>query len=402
MKTNILCTILLAGLVAGRLAAAPADETKLATANNGFAFNLLKQLAHDQPAANIFISPYSAATVLQMVGNGAGGQTKAEMQQVLGTTGLSADAESAANHAIAQSLNGANTNVILTTANAIWYRAGAAVRPDFLARNRQFFGATVDALNFADPHCVDVINTWASDQTRGKIPRIVDDSITQSPPEMFLANAVYFKGKWADPFQASDTHDRPFHLRGGGQKTIPMMTQSKTFTYRHGTGYQAVRLPYEGDNLAMYVFLPETNSSPEKLLAILNGDKWQRVTKPGFAEKEGTLVLPKFKLEYSVELKAPLKALGMKTAFDQVAADFSGIAPQLFISDALQKTFVEVKEEGTEAAAVTGFQLQTVGIHMPPPDPFRMIVDRPFLFLIEDRQTATILFMGVIFAPATN
>jgi len=152
----------------------------------------------------------------------------------------------------------------------------------------------------------------------------------------------------------------------------------------------------------MYVFLPETNSSPEKLLAILNGDKWQRVTKPGFAEKEGTLVLPKFKLEYSVELKAPLKTMGMKTAFDQVAADFSGIAPQLFISDALQKTFVEVKEEGTEAAAVTGINVAANGIEMPPPDSFQMIVDRPFLFLIEDQQTAMILFMGVIFDPATN
>jgi serpin B len=391
--------VLLAGL--HQVAASLADQQKLAAANNGFAFKLLKQLAKDQPVVNIFISPYSASTVLQMVGNGAAGQTKAEMQQVLGTTGLSSAAVNGANKDIAQSLNSGNTNVILTTANAIWYRQGAPVKPEFIACNQQFFGATVDALNFADPHSVDIINAWANDKTHGKISRIADGMIDPTYTQLFLANAVYFKGKWAEPFNANDTKDRPFHLRIGGQKNVPMMTQTKTFTYRHGTGYQAVRLPYQGENLAMYVFLPDTNSSPEKLLGIMNGDTWQKVTKPGFSEKEGTVVLPKFKLEYSVELKQPLQALGMKTAFDSLGADFSGIAPQLFISAARQKTFVEVKEEGTEAAAVTGVAMQSRGIAMPPPNPFQMIVDRPFLFLIEDKQTGTILFMGVMFDPGT-
>ena len=150
----------------------------------------------------------------------------------------------------------------------------------------------------------------------------------------------------------------------------------------------------------MYVFLPDTNSRPEKLLGIMNGDRWQRVTKPGFSQKEGLLVLPKFKLEYSVELNQPLQAMGMKTAFDMVKADFSGIASNLYVSAALQKTFVEVKEEGTEAAAVTGIPMPlAAGIPTPPPDPFTMIVDRPFLFLIEDSQTGTILFMGLVFEP---
>jgi serpin B len=383
-------------------AASSTDQQKLAAANNGFAFKLLKQIAKDQPVANIFISPYSASTVLQMVGSGAAGQTKAEMQQVLETTGLSSDTVSAANKKIAQSLNSGNTNIILTTANAIWYRQGAPVKPEFIACNQQFFGATVDGLNFQDPHSVDIINAWASDKTHGRISRIADGMIDPKYTQLFLANAVYFKGKWSEPFEAKVTTDRPFYLRIGGQKKVPMMTQTKTFTYRHGTGYQAVRLPYEGENLAMYVFLPDTNSSPEKLLGIMNGDSWQKVTKPGFSEKEGTVVLPKFKLESSVELKQPLQALGMKTAFDPLGADFSGIAPGLFISHARQKTFVEVKEEGTEAAAVTGIAVEAGGMMMPPPNPFQMIVDRPFLFLIEDEQTGTILFMGVMFDPKMN
>ena len=392
--------ILMAGLCPA--IGSPADGQKLAAANNGFAFKLLQQLAQDQPVANIFISPYSASTVLQMVGNGAAGRTKAEMQQVLGTTGLSSDVINAASKDIAQALKSGNTNVILTTANAIWYRQGAPVKPDFIACNQQFFGATVDALNFADPHSVDVINAWANEKTHGKISRIADGMIDPVYTRLYLANAVYFKGKWADPFEVKDTKDRPFYLRGGSQKIVPMMTQTKTFAYRRGTGYQAVRLPYQGENLAMYVFLPDTNSSPKKLLDIMNGDVWQRITKPGFSEKEGTLVLPKFKLEYSVELNQPLQALGMKLAFDMEKADFSGIAPQLFISAARQKTFVEVKEEGTEAAAVTEINVETSAMMMPPPNPFQMIVDRPFLFLIEDRQTGTILFTGVLFDPQTN
>ena len=182
-----------------------------------------------------------------------------------------------------------------------------------------------------------------------------------------------------------------------------MMSQSKTFTYRRGTGYQAVRLPYEGENLAMYIFLPDTNSSPEKLLHLMNGDVWRRITKPGFADEDGDLQLPKFKLDYSVELTQPLQNLGMKTAFDIDKADFSDMSPEpLHISGALQKTFVEVKEEGTEAAAITGIQTIAAGIEESPPKRFEMIVNRPFLFLIEDNQTGTILFMGLIYDPPNS
>ncbi len=403
MKSNNILTVILL-LLTGlhRAGAAPADDQQLAAANNVFAFNLLKQLSKDQPAANIFISPYSASTVLQMVGNGAAGQTKTEMQQVLGTTGLPDAVVNEGSQDITKSLN-ENTNVILTTADAIWYRQGTSVKPSFIACNQQFFGATVAPLNFADPHSVDVINAWASEKTHGKIDHIADGMIDPEYTQLFLANAVYFKGKWEDPFDANDTKDRPFYLRGGGQKIVSMMTKSKTFTYRRGTGYQAVRLPYEDDNLAMYVFLPDTNSSPEKLLGLMSGDVWKRITKPGFSDEEGTLVLPKFKIEYSVDLTKPLQSLGMKTAFNAEKADFSGIAPQLFISDALQKTYVEVKEEGTEAAAVTVISIPTSSeFEMPPPKTFNMDVDRPFLFLIEDNQNGTILFMGVIFDPTTD
>ena len=151
----------------------------------------------------------------------------------------------------------------------------------------------------------------------------------------------------------------------------------------------------------MYVFLPDPGSSPEKLLDIMNGDKWERITRPGFEDREGTVVLPKFKLEYGVELEQPLKTMGMNVAFDPFgSADFSGISSRpLYVSAVRQRTFVEVNEEGTEAAAVTGMSVPMSGLNENPPPPFKMIVDRPFLFLIADEQTGTILFMGIIFEP---
>jgi serpin B len=383
-------------------AASSADQQKLASANTGFAFKLLKEIAKEQPARNVFISPYSVSSVLQMVCNGAGGKTKEELQQVLGTTGLSLPEMNQANQNLSRAIQSGSSNVVLNSANAIWYRKGVSIKPEFISCNQQFYQAKVDGLDFNDPASVGIMNAWVNEMTRGRIPGIVSGPISPLT-YLYLANAVYFKGGWFTPFEAKETKERMFHLRGGQQKKLPMMAKAGDFTYRRGTGYQAVRLPYKDWNLAMYVFLPDAGSSLEKLLAIMNGDNWQRITLPGFSEKKGTLVLPRFKLEYGVDLKKPLRALGLKHAFD--GADFSGMSSApLFISEALQTTFVEVNEEGTEAAAAT-MTVMTQGIEMNPPKPFEMIVDRPFLFVIHyfDPNTAgSILFMGMVFDPGAS
>jgi len=283
-----------------------------------------------------------------------------------------------------------------------WYQQGFDVKPAFMECNRRFFNAMVAPLDFADPHAVEVINNWASDATHGKITHLADRMIDPQNSRLFLANAVYFKGKWADPFEVRKTRNRPFYKDDGTSKNLPMMMKTGTLPYREGNGYQAVRLPYQGGDLSMYVFLPDTGSSPEALVGILNNPALQPVKASAFSEQEGTLVLPKFKMEYSVQLKQPLQALGMKTAFERGQADLSGIAPELYISAVLQKTFVEVKEEGTEAAAVTGVSIMASAVRMPPPNQFNMIVDRPFLFVIKDDQTGTILFIGMVYDPAST
>jgi serpin B len=320
------------------------------------------------------------------------------MADVLGTAGIEQNTVNAATLEIQKSLDSATRkNIILNTANALWCRKGVAIKPTFIAGNQQFFQATVGNLDFDNPKTVAKINGWVNEKTHGKINSILQGPIDRAT-QLFLANAIYFKGKWQEPFNAKATTNRVFHLRGGTQKDVPMMEQSRHFQYRRGSGYQAVRLEYEDSALGMYIFLPDENSSPEKLLSLINGDNWQRITKPGFSDHDGTLRLPKFRIEYGVELNQSLKALGMKQAFDLHAADFSGIGNLgLFISDARQKAFVEVNEEGTEAAATTFVALPNSMLEMNPPPPFHMIVDRPFLFLIEDQSTGTILFMGVIF-----
>jgi serine protease inhibitor len=403
MKTiiGLLLAAILAA-VAQTAFSADASLAKLAAANNAFAFKLLKELNAENQAGNLFVSPYSAATALQMAANGAGGPTKMEMQKVLETSGLAPDVLNAASEAAAEVLNSRDPNIILTTANALWYRQDSQIKPEFLAVNRKYFSSTVKPLDFGNvPAAEAEINRWASDQTHGRITGIANGMIDPLYTDLILANAIYFKGKWLDPFDKKLTKERPFHPAAGAAKNLPMMEMSNKFTYRKGSGYQAVRLPYMGYNLAMYVFLPDPGSSPALLLRIMNGENWRRVTMPGFSEHAGLVVLPKFKLENTLGLKPVLQKLGMNNAFNnlksQPDADFSGIFSDAHhISEVRQKAFVEVSEEGTEAAAVTAIAFQSKGAVMNPTKPFEMIVDRPFLFAIVDARSEMILFMGVV------
>jgi serpin B len=379
-------------------AAPSVGQEKLASANTGFAFDLLKQIAQEQPGTNIFISPFSVSSVLQMVGSGAAGETKVEMQRVLKTGDLPAETLNAACKELNQSLNSQN-NVILNLANAIWYKEGLHLKPGFVADNRNFFSAHLAGVDFRNPESAQTINDWADASTRGKIKQVVRwpfDPLTR----MILANAIYFKGKWDRPFDKQATKDYAFNLLPAGTpKQVPTMWQHGRFSYQQGDGFQAVRLPYAGGHLQMYLFLPETNSSLIKLLADWDADTWRDKILPKFQTKAGTLALPRFKLDYAVTLNDSLKALGMRQAF-AIGADFSTMADEpLLVSDVMQKSFVEVNEEGTEAAAVTTVHVARSA--MPRPEnPFEMIVDRPFLFVISDDDAKSVLFLGVVYDPA--
>jgi len=374
----------------------PVNQAKLAVANSDFAFDLLKQIVKKQPDTNVFVSPFSVSTALQMAANGAAGETKTEMQKVLKTAGFPAGLLNEACRNLNQSL-ASLPDVTLNLANGIWYQNGIQLKPAFVAENKNYFLAELAGVDFGSPKSADIINDWADKSTRGKIRDVVQFPF---PPltRVILANAIYFKGKWDEPFDKKQTKPHVFHLPGTGEVQVPTMWQYGHFSYLEGDGFQAVQLPYSGRRLQMFLFLPATNSSPEKFLADLNSETWRNKIESQFEKREGTLAFPRFKLDYAVELNDSLKTLGMANAFN-LAADFSAMADQpLYISAVKQKSFVDVNEEGTEAAAVTTVGMTALAI-MEPVKPFVMIVDRPFFFVIEDSQTQSILFMGVVSNP---
>ncbi len=394
--TPILFFVAMVGLLSGAVWAQ--DVGKLAVANNSFAFDLLKQIAQTQPGTNIFISPFSVSTALQMVGNGAVGETRAEMQRVLKTSDFTTSDLNEACRRINLALN-SQSDVALNLADGIWYQKGIQLKSGFISHSHYFFDAKPTGVDFKNPQSAATINDWVEAQTRGKIKDMFSFPF---PPltKMILANAIYFKGKWAEQFKKGQTQPRAFYLTDAEVKQTPMMQQSRKFDYSETDGFQAVRLGYVGNRLHLYLFLPATNASPQKLLASFTGENWRDKILPQFSDRQGTLIFPKFKMDYEVQLNTPLKALGMNRIFDSGAADFSEMADEpLYVSEVKQKSFVEVNEEGTEAAAVTGTRITSLAAEMDPPKPFQMIVDHPFLFVIADDQTQSILFTGIIFDP---
>ena len=377
-----------------------ANQQTLVAANNAFAFDLTAQVASSKPDANLFLSPFSVSSALQMVENGAAGQTKTEMQQVLKTTSFPLDALNASFKELNQQLV-SRKDVILNLANGIWFKQGFHLKPAFIADNKNFFQAELASVDFESPKSAQTINSWAEKQTKGRIKDVVQYPFDPAT-RVILANAIYFKGKWITPFDKSQTQPRDFHLPAGKAISTPMMVQSRKFSYQETPDFQAVRLFYEG-RFQMEVFLPAKKSSPQKLIeSFKSGGNWQNKIEPGFNSRQGTLMLPKFKMEYAVRLNEPLESLGMKRAFS-INAEVSGMAEEpLFISEVKQKSYIEVNEEGTEAAAVTEVENVPTGVEMSPPKPFEMIVDRPFLFVISDTVTSSILFIGIVNDPATG
>jgi serpin B len=375
-----------------------AEVPALAEADNRFGFRLFAELTAGEPGKNVFVSPASIAIALQMTQNGAAGETRAAMARALELSGLTPDAVNAAAQALQQSLVGADPKVRLQIANSLWAHKAFRFKKTFADLNKRFFGARVTTLDFAAPSAVSTINGWVSQNTNGLIREIV----TQLNPDdiLLLINAIYFKGTWQEQFDKNSTSDQDFHLEDGGTLTVKMMHQDGNYSYMEEAGFQAVRLPYGNGRLAMYVFLPSPESNLDAFMARLTADEWNRMLGM-FGNREGDIALPRFKLEYSKSLADVLKAMGMDLAFSPGQADFTGMGGQpgeVYIGDVLHKTFVEVNEEGTEAAAVTAVKMLATAMPQRQ-DRFSMVVDRPFFCAIQDSETGTVLFMGGIREP---
>ncbi len=369
-------------------------DPKLVAANTRFGFKLFSALLKQDGNKNVFVSPSSVAIALSMVYNGASGETQQQMAKTLELQGMGLDALNQENADLKALLASSDTGVQLAIANSLWVRRGVPFKPAFLQHNRDFYGAQVTDLDFADPTATTTINDWVKQSTRGKITKIVDG--LKPDDVMFLINAIYFKGGWTKTFDTSETVNKPFHLAPGKQKSYPMMAQSGSYRYYENAQFQAVSLPYGKKRVSLYIFLPKQSSNLANFSKTLTAENWQRWMGQ-FKTQSGSIQVPRFKLEYEVELKDALSALGMPIAFDPKATFDNLSSLSTKIDQVKHKTFVEVNEEGTEAAAATSIGIVTTS--MPTDEPFEFTVDRPFFCAIRDNQTGTVLFMGSIVDP---
>jgi serpin B len=371
-------------------------ELKLVDADNRFAFKLFREVnAQEERGKNVFISPLSVGMALGMTYNGAAGATRDSMRATLELGDMTLQEINEAYRSFIALLRNLDPRVDFTLANSIWYRQGVPVLPDFLDRNEQYFDAEVNPLDFSDGGAADVINAWVYEQTNGKIEEIVDPPI-HPLTFMFLINAVYFNADWTYQFDKDLTRDASFTLSDGSQTTVPMMALAEEIPVRvyRGDEQTVVDLFYGGQAYSMTIVVPDDPAAIDDLAENLTESQWNSWVL-GLDSTETFVTMPKFTLEYEIELNDVLKALGMEIAFTG-AADFSDMVDGggAYIEKVRHKTFVDVHEEGTEAAAVTSVEMRFTGM------PSTVHVDRPFVFAIRENYSGSILFIGKILDPS--
>jgi serpin B len=380
------------------LTALPRDltsgERKAIDAANAFSLSLWAKTNAAQRGSNVFVSPLSATFALGMTLNGAANQTLEEMRSALQLGSATQQEINEGYRSLMTLLTGVDPAVKMQIANSIWYRNGFPFLSSFLDSAKQYFDAEVTGLNFADEAgSLKTINGWVDSKTNHKIPTILDEITPDAV--MFLINAIYFNGPWRDKFDPAQTRTALFRLAEGTTQPVSLMHRFASMSYVDSPAYQAVDLPYGNSAFTMTVVLPRESTDVESVAASLTPDTWQSLTN-GLRNVAVDLSLPKLKLSYERKLNADLQALGMISAFVQGAADFTRMSPsgrQLYIDFVKQKTFVDISEEGTEAAAVTAVG---VNVASAPPPPMIMRVDRPYIFMIRERLSGTLLFMGKI------
>ena len=379
-----------------------AELTALINGNSAFAFDLYRELGKRE--GNLFYSPYSISLALAMTHAGARGETEQQMAATLHFSlpqgslhpvfnGLDIELNKRGEGAKGKDGEGFRLNIV----NAIWGQNGYSFLPGFLDVLAENYGAGLRPLDFSkEPEESRLtINNWVSDQTEKRIENLIPQGVINELTRLVLTNAIYFNAAWLYPFDKDSTEDGPFHLLDGNAVTAPMMKKTETFGYTEGDGYQVVELPYDGNELSMVILLPQTG----QFQAFEGTLDVQRVNiiLASLERRSIVLTMPVFEFESQFSLKETLAAMGMPIAFS-MGADFSGMTGnyELFIAEVVHKAFVSVDESGTEAAAATAVMMQLKGM---PQQPIEVTVDHPFIFLIRDVKTGSILFIGRVVNP---
>ena len=364
----------------------------LTKAHNDFGFKIYREIQKESEEENIFISPTSISTAFGMLYNGTVDRVRTEFEDVLEFKGFTDKSFNSANHSLIWNLTTNDKSAELDIANSIWIKNDFPVQPDFISANVENFDAVVKNAPF-NTQTVNDINQWCSDKTKGKITQ----PLSKLTPEdvMVLVNAVYFKGLWKDPFDKRETKPHEFTLVNNTRVSVPLMAREGSYHFVENDELQAVRLPFGDGNMAMTFILPKEGlASFQKDISMESFTRLQMEMR----QQEIRLLVPRFKLQIKKDLKASLKSMGMTEAFDQTMG-FSSINPnlKLGISQVIHNTFLEVKEEGAEAAAVTVIAVATESARIDE-NPL-MKIDRPFFCAISNIETGNIVFLGSIFNP---
>lgn len=370
----------------------PEFDNKLKNSTD-FSIDLFKTTYKHSNEPNIFVSPLSVDIALSMTWGGAAGDTKTEMQKTIHNEGYTTAQINEYYKTLREALIKVDPSAQLSIANSIWYKNGFSVNQSFIEANRLNYSAEVTALDFASSDAAAKINSWCAKNTNNKIPKIMDN--TSGNAMMYLINAIYFKGMWKYQFDKKDTSKSKFKAEDGEQD-VNMMSQKTTLFYNEDTNARYVELPYGNKAFSMVVALPQTGKKVDDIINNLNSNSWNTAIK-GLRAGNIDIKLPRFKLECEYEMNDKvLPDMGMVKAFIPDQADFSGMASndKLYISQVKHKTFIEVGEEGTEAAAVTSVE---IAITSPgPTTPIIFNIDQPFVFAIKENSTGVILFIGKI------
>jgi len=375
------------------------SEKGIASSDAMFSYTVFREtVSYDESAENVFISPLSISMALAMVLNGAEGETHNQIKETLGLAGLSDNEINENFLSLMNYLMTLDSSVSVNIANSVWYDENLEVKQTFLDKLQESFNTRGESLNFNDPASVNIINSWVSENTNGRIESIIDEISDEMV--MFLINALYFKADWQRQFDPEDTREADFYLEDGSKTSVDMMNQSGDFATYFSEEVQMIELPY-GDSLyVMSVLMPTNLDKPidefvEESVSPENVSMWREGLRS--TGRDVMVSLPKFELEYELSYNKILQSMGMELPFSESEADFSGIAEpsaqNLFISDVKHKTFVAVDEEGTEAAAATSVG---IGVTSMPP---AVEVNRPFVFIIHERTSGVNLFMGKVKNP---
>jgi serine protease inhibitor len=378
--------------------ATPPDSAEIdpvADSVSEFGFDMFNGLADIEPDENVITSPYSAAVLLTMLLNGAGGETREAIGHVLHLEDPFDDEINQHHRILAEYLMSADPDVELAIANSLWANEGTPFEDEYMSEMQESLNAQVEEIDLGSPEAVETIDEWVAKHTNDRIEEMAEDLGVPDPNlVLILLNAVYFLGDWTDPFDPDNTQDGIFTTSEGDEVEVPLMTRDDDHLHAQLDGFQALRLPYgDEERFAMDVFLPDEESDLNELRQHLSSETWNEAI-TSLNETRVNVMIPRFELEYSTEsnLNDVLQGLGMEIAYGG-ESDFtpmSSVDP--WLSTVVQKTFIRVDEEGTEAAAVTGGAM----VESMPPQ-FR--ADRPFLFTISDTETNTILFLGQVTDP---